>query len=347
MTPPTLLRPVASGLLALVIAGPTAAAQTIATSPSIVVFSTADCLGDPPPKDITITNTGTGTLTWRMTGTPPAWLSLTPAGGSAPSTITVAPHTAGLGVGVHRFTITLSSNDPATPSLSKEVIVVILPCVGGGVKLPGGGPAGPPAVYEVELISIGFTGEHSTLPDCQVRLNGTDRLSGVLSGYEPNTPDDDVVYTGTLLRDTDVDYCLDKGRRRPGDDERVYCTASLVGFDATDVELTVYGDSVRGAWMKAKTSPSQVAGRTVSSQCDPQTILAVKNGYPYEDDGGGMAPNGQQIDDTKALDPTRRPVTFFAKGLARLRVGTYPPDANSGTGRTGNGWTLRVIRKIR
>jgi len=57
---------VASGLLPLVIAGTTAAAQTIDASPSLVVFSTVVCTGDPPPKDITITNTGTGTLTWRM-----------------------------------------------------------------------------------------------------------------------------------------------------------------------------------------------------------------------------------------------------------------------------------------
>jgi len=75
--------------------------------------------------------------------------------------------------------------------------------------------------------------------------------------------------------------------------------------------------------MKAKTSPPRVAYRTVSSQCDPQEIADVQERLTRTGRWRGPSPTDSRSDDTKALDPSRRPVTFFAKGLARLGgVGT-------------------------
>jgi len=69
-------------------------------------------------------------------------------------------------------------------------------------------------MYEVELTAT-VSPENQHPAGLQGQPERHDRLSGVLIGYEPNTPDDDVVYMGTLLRDTKVDYCLTKGRKRP------------------------------------------------------------------------------------------------------------------------------------
>lgn len=329
-----------------------ARAQTIAANPSLLAFSASACANDPQAQTVSITNTGKGTLSWQLANPLPPGFSITPAAGSAPETITIKPP-AGLPVGVHRFTLIVNSNDPATPAVKIEMVVVIRPCAPPSSNVVE-------AVYEVELQAEGFAGEFSTLPDCKVNTRGFDRLTGIVYGYEPSTPDDDVIYDGVLLRITIVDYCLTKGRRGPSDDERVYCTVSLLGTDLTDIELTVHGDSARGAWMKAATFNGQMtpfrgpnrlstptvslAHRFVTGNCDAQETNDVKNGYPNADDGGGLSPNGQAIDDLSGTDSVGKPITFFRNRVARLRVGTYPPDKRNGT---GNGWTLVVVRKIR
>ena len=330
----------AAGLNALPNA--TSDAQSIELKPPILVSSAPACANDPPPQVLSISNTGSGGLTWQIASTSPAGLTVSPTNGSAPSSVTVKPP-AGLSVGVHRYTMTVTSNDPAAPSKPVEVIVVIWPCASGGA--PGAPPPGAlPAIYEVELSAIGYSGDINAAPNCKVNVNGYDRLVGTLSGYEPTAPNVDAVYAGTLRRDTNVDYCMTKGKSRPGDDERIYCVASLTGNDATDVELRVYGDADRGAYLKATSSPAGVSSKHVNSQCDAQEINDIKNEYPASDDGGGMSPNGQPIADVNAVDPSGRKITFYASGLARLRVGTYPPDKRANP---YGGWTLRVIRKIR
>jgi len=54
-------------------------------------------------------------------------------------------------------------------------------------------------------------------------------MTGILTGYERSTPGEDVYYEGTLARVTAIDYCETKGRKRAGDDERVWCAARLIG----------------------------------------------------------------------------------------------------------------------
>ena len=60
-------------------------------------------------------------------------------------------------------------------------------------------------------------------------------------------------------------------------------------------------------------------------------------------------PNGQQIDDTKGGSSTKNtelPVRFVKNRIAQLRLGMFRPDANSGPGRSDDGWTLTVTRRI-
>ncbi len=343
------------------------AAQTIDVDPSMLVIAGLSCGGDAPPQTIKVSNVGSGTLTWQFNGAAPAWLSISATSGTAPSTLTVTPHTQGTAPGLYQFTLTISSNDPTTPSLVIQGTLAIWDCANLSqlpatqttnppqpppkppqpIPLPPGIPIGAMphiGVYQVEFHFTGWTGEMGGPPDCNVNTQGFDHLAGILMGYEPNTPDDDVVYRGLLYRLTQIDYCETRGRRGVNDDEKIFCVLSLKGSGLMDVELTVKGDLGRGAWMKAESAPRGRRTPTVQGGCEPQTTNDVVQGYGT-DDGGGGSPNGQQIDDTKAFSSIG-PVHFVKNRIAQLRQGTYPPDANSGFGRTGNGWTLLVTHKI-
>lgn len=199
--------------------------------------------------------------------------------------------------------------------------------------------AGQMAEYEVELRFTGYTGL-ATTPDCDalVTLSGYDVLTGTVSGMEPSQQsDDDVTYTGVLKRDTKMDYCITRGKSSPNDDEVVWCVASLTGSAVMKVDIDVYGEADRGAFVKAEPGVGTNHG-TVQGTCDSADMAEIQQDYPSGDSGG--APSGQAIDDARATDGQGR-ITFFAGGHARLRVGTYPPDPTQG------GWTLTVIRKIK
>jgi hypothetical protein len=200
-------------------------------------------------------------------------------------------------------------------------------------------PAARLAVYDVEFSMTGYAGEFAGAPQCKVRRNGTDRMVGTIMGVETPESDEDVVYYGMLRRDTDIDYCLTKGRKRPGDYERVWCELRLKGWAFMDVEMTVHSDSARGGYLKSVAVPGYSSAGIPTNTCDRQETQEAANGYANSDDGGGGSPNGQQIDDVKGTDPSGRPVWFVSGGVPRLRVGTFPSE-------TGTGWTLRVIRKV-
>ena len=328
-----------------VLFGASLAGQTIDAKPAALVFSVPACLKDSTPQSVAIANTGAGTLTWRVTGTPPAWLSISPVSGSAPSTIIIRPHTSGVRPGLYQFALTIDSNDSATPSLSVPVVLSLLNCadLGQGPDNPPVVPPPPPvsqlARYDVMFTFIGYSGLAEGAPHCKVNQQGTDVLRGTLVGYETPTPNEDVVYVGTLLRDTQMDFCETRGRRGPADDERVWCVVSLTGLTVTNVELTVSSDQGRGAYLEASHAIGPFR-RKVGGDCQPPETRQVEVDYPTGDDGGGATPNGQQIDDTKAIDSKKRPISFSVGGLPRLRIGLYPPDSPK------PGWTLTVIRKL-
>lgn len=88
----------------------TAVMSVTPTSLSFVGTTTAN----PAAQNLSITNTGTGSLTWTASADA-AWLSLGTTNGTAPGSIAVTATTVGLAAGSYTGTITLISNDVAGP----------------------------------------------------------------------------------------------------------------------------------------------------------------------------------------------------------------------------------------
>lgn len=251
------------------------------------------------------------------------WLAVTPHSGSAPAKLGIAVNIAGLAAGMYHDTVYVASNDPKTPI---QPIVVVLSLKDGGAAAA---VARYLAIYEIALEFIGISGHHvRTAADCQVPVNplGYDNLVGTVIGIESPAQDEDVVYTGTLRRLTAMDFCDLRGPA----DQNIDCRVSLNGWTAMDVEITVYGEDGRGAYVKAvPVAGSQHA--QVAGDCDPRERNQVRSDYLTIGDGGG-SPNGQPIDDPQSL--------LFASSLARLTVGTFAPQPPTSI------WTLRVIRRV-
>jgi hypothetical protein len=75
----------------------------------------------PPSQTVSVTNQGGGgTVAWTQTDDAP-WLTVTPASGTAPSTITAAINTTGLAVGSYDATITITADPP--PLLTSGTIL--------------------------------------------------------------------------------------------------------------------------------------------------------------------------------------------------------------------------------
>src|SRR5207249_10148881 len=81
---------------------------TMSLSPSSLTFSGTQGGANPAAKTLSITNTGGGTLSWTVSDNA-AWLSLSPASGTAPSSATASVNTAGLAAGTYNATITVAA----------------------------------------------------------------------------------------------------------------------------------------------------------------------------------------------------------------------------------------------
>lgn len=334
-------------LAALIITGAhvhAASAQTIGLSADSLDFVARVGSPNPPPQAIMVTNTGRGGLSWQITRASLApWLSAAPMSGAAPDSVTFSVSIAGLRPGVYIDSVRFASINIVAPNKILIVVLTVGPSLPPGTPPPPASPLPslPPlptsgqylAEYQVELIFTGYVGLVEGFPNCKVNQNGTDRLTGTLIGFEPPTPDEDVEYAGNLKRDTAIDFCETRGKSRPGDDERVWCVVTLTGATTTRVNLTVYGEADRGAFLKAV--PAGATTKHATGNCDQPETSAALNDYPASSDGGAASPNGQPIED--AFSPPK----FYVAGLARLRVGIYLADPTQG------GWVLRVLRKIR
>lgn len=301
-------------------------AQTIVISSPVVVFSGIVRGPNPPGQVDSITSTGTAPLTWQIRNPNhlAGWLSVTPHSGGAPETLGIGVNIAGLRAGVYSDTIEVASNDPATPTYPILVSLTLTdlgPAAAGARHLL--------ATYQIELEYIGISGHHvQTAADCQAPVNalGYDLLVGTVVGVEDSAQDEEIVYRGTLRRSTAMDFCELRGPV----DQAVDCRVTLNGWTPMDVEITVYGEDGRGAFVKASPTAGPKHAR-VSGDCDPRELNQVRSDYLTIGDGGA-SPNGQPIDDPQSL--------LFASSLARLKVGTFAPQPPTSI------WTLRVLRRI-
>ncbi|MGH7229356.1 MAG: BACON domain-containing protein [Nitrospiraceae bacterium] len=104
-------------------------APTIGVSPTSLTFSGAQGGTNPAALTVSITNTGSGTLSWTVSDNA-AWLSRSPASGTAPGNTTVSVNTAGLAAGTYNATITVTATGATNTPQSVPVTLTVTAPVG-------------------------------------------------------------------------------------------------------------------------------------------------------------------------------------------------------------------------
>ncbi len=94
----------------------------LAVSPASLTFTATEGGANPASKDVSVTNTGGGTLSFSISDDAP-WLAVTPGSGSAPATLSVAPSIAGLARGTYTATVTVTA--PGVAGSPKTVGVTL------------------------------------------------------------------------------------------------------------------------------------------------------------------------------------------------------------------------------
>jgi hypothetical protein len=170
------------------------------------------------------------------------------------------------------FEIVLS--DPSGATLSNDIgkiTIVNDDCI--NTRLP---------TYEVRLSFTGYTTFHAVPPDCPIRSNGKVILSGLVSGNEPVNSDDDIMYTGTMQLDMDMDICSAK---RVGGEDKL-CGMTVIGSGVVNIELELYfngpgQDSARGGYIKMENKSGSFL-RLVFGSCDQDQMNEEQNMVPNE-----------------------------------------------------------------
>ncbi|MFN0112777.1 MAG: S8 family serine peptidase [Blastocatellia bacterium] len=97
---------------------------TIGVSPTSLSFTATVGGSNPANQTISITNTGGGTLNWAQTDNA-SWLTVTPASGTAPSTLTAAVSITGLTAGTYNGTVTVTATGATNTPLSIPVTLTV------------------------------------------------------------------------------------------------------------------------------------------------------------------------------------------------------------------------------
>jgi hypothetical protein len=278
---------------------------------------------NPAAQTLTVTVPGKPGSTLQVTSVQPSWLTVTVANQGSEAQVTLSVDLKGPAADLRRATVELKSSD-ATAAIKK--IIVLLATLT---------PRADDAAYLVEFRYTGYTGLVEGYPNCQVNPLGFDVLKGVVTGREAVARGDDVEYHGTLGRMTSIDFCETRGKTRAGDDERVWCAAKLTGIASMKVQLDVYGEIGRGAWLKADPDGSWFTG-SVKGTCESADMREWEQDYPGGDSGG--SPSGQPIDESAVVGGPR---LVAPNGRTGLVVGTFPSRNPKG------GWEMKVLAKLR
>jgi len=98
--------------------------ESLAPGASALSFSATAGGPNPAAQTVGLSATGTGALAWTASTSAP-WLSVSPASGSTPSSVSVSVNTSGLASGTYSGTIVLfSRGDPAAPEALKVTLTI-------------------------------------------------------------------------------------------------------------------------------------------------------------------------------------------------------------------------------
>ncbi|MEP7342323.1 MAG: S8 family serine peptidase, partial [Acidobacteriota bacterium] len=97
---------------------------TIGVSPSSLIFTATAGGSNPANQTISITNTGGGTLNWTASDNA-TWLTVSPASGTAPSTLTASVSITGLAAGTYNGTITITATGATNSPVSVPVTLTV------------------------------------------------------------------------------------------------------------------------------------------------------------------------------------------------------------------------------
>jgi hypothetical protein len=176
--------------------------------------------------------------------------------------------------------------------------------------------------YDVEFTT---TGALLSGPGVCGSAAGIDKLSGTITGPEPD-PGDDNTYRGTLLRDTDVTFCY--VARRPNTDEDYHCSVNIKGQARVPVEFKLYADN-RGGYLQALGRGATVTLSSVTGNCNNAEMAEWQRDYGKMETAG--SPGGQPID-VPGLPRTGPFPKTYAPGVARA-----VSEGDIGI------WTLKVL----
>lgn len=96
----------------------------IEVAPASLTFNAVEGGNNPAPRTLDITNAGPGALSWTAAGNQ-AWLSCSPASGSAPGQVSVSVQAGGLGEGVYNGAITIASPEASNSPVEVPVQLVV------------------------------------------------------------------------------------------------------------------------------------------------------------------------------------------------------------------------------
>ena len=140
----------------------------LSVSPATLSFTGQQGGANPASANLSITNTGSGTLTYSI-GSDASWLSAAPASGTAPQTVQVTANTAGLVANTYTGHLTVTATgaqgSPATVTVTLTVT----------------NPPPPQPVLSVSPLSISFTATQGGANPAAASANVTNTGSGTLS----------------------------------------------------------------------------------------------------------------------------------------------------------------------
>ena len=139
------------------------------------------------------------------------------------------------------------------------------------------------SVYEVRFTYTGYTTFAGTAADCNIRPNGKVTLTGMLTGIENVSAEDDIMYTGTLQINIDMDICSAKATADANGEYKI-CGMTVKGTGPVKTEFEVYSDgqnAARGAYVKIKYDATLGRfQRSVTGNCDPQQMVEEETMVP-------------------------------------------------------------------